>query len=136
MATHIHDVPGGHTFSKTLRAHAAATATEKAMIFRAPFRCKVRSVVIVWDAAITGQDTNTTHINLQNGGAAGAGTTELANIDYVSGTDAVALADTSLYAPDTYLSLAAGERLVLQWEKVSTGLDIPAGTAIVTYEGS
>lgn len=136
MATHIHDIPGAHQATKTLRAHAAATATEKAVIFVAPFRCKVRSVRVVWDAAITGANTNTTHVNLLNGGADGSGTTELATIDYVSGTNAVALADNTLYAPATYLELAAGARLVIQWEKISTGLDIPAGTAVIAYEGA
>lgn len=136
MVSSVHDIPGAHQAQYALRAHAAATATEVAYVFVAPFACKVRSVSLVWDAAITGANTNTTNVNLLNAGADGTGTTELANIDYASGTNATAGATVSLYAPASYLSLAAGAKLAIQIEKVGTGLALPTGTVVVTYEGA
>lgn len=136
MASSIHDIPGNHVATAPIRAHAAATATELIAIFRAPFACKIVSVEILWDAAITGADTNTTHVNLHNRGTAGTGTTELGNIDYVNATDAAQFVAEDLYSPATPLSIAAGVILAVQLEKVSSGLALPNGTAIITYTGA
>jgi hypothetical protein len=136
MSNQLHDIPGNHVATAPIRAHAAATATELVGIFRAPFACKIISVEILWDAAITGADTNTTHVNLHNRGTAGTGTTELGNIDYVSGTDAAAFVAEDLYSPATPLEVAEGVILAIQLEKVASGLALPNGTAIVTYQGN
>ena len=108
MATSLHDIPGNHVATYALRGHLAATATEKAFIFRAPFACTILSVEIIWDAAISGTATNYTNVNLLNAGTAGTGTTELGNVDYASGTDAVAGAATDLYSPGTPLAVERG----------------------------
>lgn len=136
MATSLHDIPGAHQTHYALRAHAAATATEDAFCFVAPFACKIRAVEIVWDAAITGTATNYTNVNLINAGTDGTGTTELANIDYLAGTNASAGATVSLYAPATPLALAAGAKLKLQLEKVGTGLSLPSGLVRITFEAA
>lgn len=136
MVSSLHDVPGNHVAFYALRGHAAATATEKAFVFRAPFDAKIVSVEIIWDAAITGADSNTTHVNLLNAGTAGTGSTELGNIDYVSGTDAGAGVAEDLYSPDTPLSVDSGTILAVQLEKVGNGLLLPTGTVIVTYQGA
>lgn len=125
-----------HTFSFTapIPAHAAATATESYPIFFADRAVKVRKVSLVFSAAVTGTATNYTNVNLVNRGTDGTGTTELANIDYASGQDAVAMVETSLYAPTTPLAVAAGGVLAIQLEKVSTGLALPAMLAVVEYD--
>jgi hypothetical protein len=48
----------------------------------------------------------------------------------------VALATAALYAPASYLSVAAGVKLKIQLEKIGSGLALPRGTAIVTYEAA
>lgn len=136
MVSSLHDVPGNHVAFYALRGHAAATATEKAFVFRAPFDAKIVSVEIIWDAAITGADTNTTHVNLLNAGTDGTGTTELGNIDYVSGTDAAAGAAADLYSPASPLAVDEGTKLAVQFEKVGNGLLLPTGMVIVTYRGA
>jgi hypothetical protein len=131
----MHDVPGPHVQQTVVPPHAAATATEKIVVFVAPFDCKVRTVNYRPGAAIIGANTNTTHVNLLNGGT-GAGTTEIANKDYVSGTDETDGANVALYAPATYLSMDAGNVLTVQLEKVGTGLALPSLTFVTTFEAA
>jgi hypothetical protein len=136
MVSQLHDVPGTHQAQASLRAHAAATNTEKSHVFIAPFKARIKSVSLVFDAAITGANTNTTHVNLINAGTAGSGTTEIGNIDYVNGTNAAAGATVALYAPATPLEVDAGTKLAIQHEKVGNGLDIPAALVVISYEGA
>ncbi len=136
MTSSLHDVPGVHVHQTTIRAHAAATATERVNIFEVPFKAKVRAVYIRPDAAITGADTNTTHVNLLNGGTAGTGTTELGAKDFVAGTDAAIGEKLTLYAPASKLAVDAGTLLVIQFEKVGSGLALPQFSVTVEYEGA
>lgn len=136
MANFDHDIAGPRVDQAQVRAHAAATATELVNIWQAPFKCKIRSVKLRPDAAITGADTNTTHANLLNGGVAGTGTTELGNIDFVSGTDAAVGEELDLYAPASPTLVDAGTLLKVQLEKVSTGLALPQFLAVIEYEGA
>lgn len=136
MASSLHDVPGGHTQQVQLKSHAAATTTETTGVFEAPFKCRIRSVTVRFDAAITGADSNTTHVNVLNAGTAGSGSTELASVEYTSGTDAVKGAVVTLYEPDDPLEVAAGTLIQIQHEKVGNGLLIPTGLVTVTYEGA
>src|SRR5680860_643219 len=133
MPSSVNDPPGGHLQQAQLSAHAAATATETTGVFNAPFTCKLVSVTVRWDAAISGADTNTTHVNVLNAGVAGTGTTELAATDYVNATDAVKGAVVTLYEPSTPLALAAGALIQIQHQKVGTGLALPTGLVSVTY---
>jgi len=112
-------------------AHAAATASELVPIWYAKFPCRVKAAYHV-SPAITGADTNTTHLNLINAGTDGTGTDEVGNIDYVMGTDQAASDPQSFGL--TAFNLAAEETLVLQYEKVGTGLAIPAGAIVLELE--
>ena len=127
--------PGEHVFDYPLPAHAAATATEEHVIFKVPAGAtdglKLDGVDLHFSAAVTGQATNYTNVNLKNRGAAGDGTTELANIDFASGQNASAYVATTFYAPTTPLSLVAGAILTIEVEKVSSGLALPNFTARV-----
>lgn len=136
MTTQIHDIPGAHVASYAVRAHAAATATENCFLFRAPFKAELVSVELIPDADITGADSNSSNVNLVNAGTDGAGATELANVDYASGTNATAGDAIALYAPAAPLALAEGTILKLQLEKVGTGLALPSFLALVTYRGA
>lgn len=137
MATQLHDIPGAFQATYQLRAHAAATATEQAYCFVAPFACKIRSVQVIWDAAITGADTNSSSVGVLNTGTDGTGTTALGTaVAYVSGTDAAQGATVDLYAPSPYTAIAVGVKLAVQITKVGTGLALPTGLVVVTYEGN
>lgn len=126
----IRDALRGRGVQAYMASHAAATATETRSVFYAPSAMFIEAVYFVPDADITGVDTNTTHLNLIDKGADGNGTTELANVDFVAGTNA-----TDYNAVE--FTLAAGDRLAadgvvaLQYEKIGTGLLIPAGLLVV-----
>lgn len=139
MVARMHDVPGDHVALVMLPAHAAATATENIPIFYAPFACRITSVTVVPGAAATGDNTNTTNYNLINGGAAGTGTTEIGNLDYATGTNAAVGVAQTVYAPadpNTGQSLAAGDVLKMQMEKVGTGLALGVTLCRILYRGN
>lgn len=116
--------------SKFSQAHvaqiAAATATRKDPIFTAPRKCIVREVSVVSQAAVTGNNTNTKNLNIVDAGSAGVGTTEIANLDLVTGVNITALDEVNVPLNATYLvpgrTLAAGDVLVLETELVGTGV--------------
>lgn len=87
------------------------------------------------DEDITGQNTNTFNVNLINRGTDGTGITELANRDYVSGTDESAYVERDLYAPSSYLEVSKGTVLDLQRELVGIGMASPRFLGYVEFEG-
>lgn len=131
------EIPGPIPYTTKVVAHAAATATEQWPIFRAPVACTVKKVTVVPQAAATGDNTNTTNLNIINKGSAGAGTTEIGNLDPVTGVNLVAFDDTNIPFNATYLvpgvTLAEGDTLTLQHEKVGTGLLIPELLVHIEY---
>lgn len=136
MATSLHDIPGEHVAYIPLREHAAATATEYQKCFLPPFRCKITEVSIVFDAAITGADSNSTTVSVV------VGETTLKSIEYTSGTNAAAtdVVDFSPSSPHEVAAAAVGSVLgsmvSVGWTKVGNGLKIPSGLLIVKYQGA
>ncbi len=129
-----YDSPGIRREMVHVPAHLAATATEKFPIFEAPVGAKIKKVIFRPSAAVTGANTNTTHVNVINMGTAGTGTAELANYDLTSGNDLAVGERKELYAPATPLSVSQNNLIGLEFEKVGTGLLVPAGIAIVEWE--
>jgi hypothetical protein len=131
-----YDLAGIFQHVVTLPAHAAATASEKLKIFEAPVDCTVTSVEFVSAIAVTGVDTNTTHLNLIDGGAAGAGSTEVGNYDLTDGNDLAANTAQELAGAagaGTDFDLDEGDYLMLQWEKVGNGLNVPIASVTVHW---
>jgi len=119
--------------------HAAATVTEKYAIFRAPFDCTVTSVKFAVGVAVSGQDTNTTHLNLDDGGADRSGTTEVGNVDLTNGNDLAANTEQELSGvagAGTDFNLDEGDYLLLEFEKVATGLAVGAGSGVVEFRAN
>jgi len=112
---------------------AAATATESRPVFVAPADCYIIALDVIPQATITGADTNSTNLNLIDKGTAGTGSTELANRDYVSGTNSTGFVKQSIYAPASPLEVSAGNVLAIELEKVGDGLIIPEMLVQVTY---
>lgn len=131
----LKNIQGKHTARVFLPAHLAATATEKRAILSMPFRCNINRVAIAPQTAVTGADTNTTHLNVIDGGADGTGTTEIGALDLTSGNDLVALDDNDIIARSAAdVAMDADDVLVLQHEKVGTGLDVLESYVLVEYE--
>lgn len=104
----------------------AATATRKDPIFTAPRKCVVREVSVVTQTAVTGNTTNTKNLNIVDVGAAGVGTTEIANLDLITSVNLTALDEVNIPLNATYLvpgrTMAAGDVLCLECEQVGTGV--------------
>lgn len=126
-----------NTVNVTHAQHAAATATEERAIFTAPCAARVRAVSITPDLATTGDNTNTTNLNLVNKGAAGVGTTEVGNLDLTTGVNLTALDEKAIPLNATYAAgvvMAEGDVLALAYEKVGTGAAVGAGQINVDWE--
>ena len=103
--------------------HQAIYSQVRRPVFVAPFNCELGEVALINSTAVSGANTNTVHYNLINGGAEGAGTTELATRDLVSGTD-LAVGKTLLLDATSSgeVFMTAGDILELETEEVGNGL--------------
>lgn len=118
--------PGIMTAQLRSKAHAAATATETILTWIAPQDCRLMGVHFYPDSAVTGADTNTTHLNVLDGA------TEIDNYDLTSGNDIAVTGYT--FSTTLARDLSEGDRVIVQAEKVGTGLDVPAGTFVFEYD--
>lgn len=134
MTDFLQHVPGTHYHHAHVEAHAAGDATTSHVVFEAPWDCEIHKLRIIPAAAVTGANTNTFHLNLINRGTDGSGTTEIANRDYVSGTNESAYVGRDLYAPSTPLKVSKGNVLDLQRELVGTGLASPRLYIVVQFK--
>ena len=114
---------GWHSHQATYSQVVAGEATVRRPIFVAPFNCELGEVALINSTAVTGANTNTVHFNLINGGAEGAGTTELATRDLVSGTN-LAVGKTLLLDATSSgeVFLTAGDILELETEEIGNGI--------------
>lgn len=93
----------------------------------------VTAVSYIPAATITGAATNNRTLNLVNKGAAGAGTTVIASLNFASGTNATAdIARAITLGVAANRAVVAGD--ILQWQSVhiGTGIADPGGLAVVT----
>lgn len=132
----LRSIPGVHKETTKVVAHAAATATEQWPVFFAPFPCQILGAKVVPQTAATGNDSNTTNLNLVNKGAAGSGTQEIANLDLPTGVNLTAFADSALTLTGTtaQCTLAEGDVLTLQHEKVGTGVAVGECIVEISYK--
>jgi hypothetical protein len=115
--TPLADIPGSHDRTGFVPAVAAANATEKHPVFRAPFACEVTKLHVVPRANVTGNDTNRKNLNVKKAA------TEIGNLDLVTGVDLAASVSRTISLTKT--KLVVGETLDLEVEKVGTGVDLP-----------
>ena len=136
VARNVGKHPGRHTVCVTLPAVAAATATQTNMIWIAPDAVQVVGVEVAAGAGVTGNNSNTKNLNLIDAGT-GAGTTEVGNLDLVTGTDLTAKTPRAIVDADAgtgaAFSLDAGDGLALIVEKVGTGVAVPDLLVRITY---
>lgn len=114
---------GVRTMSFQIPGHLAATATELVSCWECDADFKVTAMHVMPTTAVTGADTNTTHLNIMDGA------TEKANMDLVSGTDLAA--HTAAAFTVTAWTLNDGDHLNVQIEKVGTGLLVPSWSLVV-----
>ena len=111
---YLADIPMAKHGSIQVYVPANAGDTDvKHPIIRVPWDIKVVAAYVIFQAAITGADTNYCTPTLLNAGSAGVGTTVIASKAYTSGVDAVALLADALTLSGTAANLlvSAGEML-------------------------
>ena len=128
--------PGRHQAFFVVPAVAAATATQTNVIWIAPDAVQVLGVEVAAGAAVTGDNTDSKNLNLIDAGT-GAGTTEVGNLDLVTGTNLTAKTPRAIVDADagtgSAFRLDAGDGLALQTELVGSGVDVPNLLVRITY---
>lgn len=125
---------GGGTY---FAAVAAGTATSTFTLFTAPCAGRVRAVSITPDVATTGNNTNTKNLNLIDKGVNGAGTTEVGNLDLVTGVNLTAFDETAIPLNATFAAgvpMVEGQVLGIQVEQVGTGVAVGPGQVNIDWE--
>ena len=106
---------------------AAATGAEASGLEDAPFAGTLASATVIPITVLTGADTNSRTINVFNRGQAGAGTTLMATLAFVTGVDAPAEDETALTLSVVAgaTTVVAGDVIEVQSLHVGTGLACP-----------
>jgi len=123
-----------HPSKKTFLNNVIATAqavTKTFSLFVAPYDCTVESVEYIPDASITGANTDTRKVSVINKGSAGAGTTEVAGLQFNSGVNATAFDSkaVTLSGTSANLNLTAGD--VVSWKSEAVGNGLADGGGLV-----
>lgn len=106
-------------------------------IARAPFAGTVTAVSLLPEAAVTGATATKRTFNLVNKGQSGAGTTVVATLDLITGTDLVAFDEkpfTVAAAPAN--AVAEGDVLAVVETHASTGTAHSGGEVIIEFSRS
>ena len=107
---------------------ASSHATLRIPIFVPPFRVELGEIALINSTIFSGADTNTVHLNFIDGGAEGAGTTQIVTaptvLDFTSGVDLAVgktMAFDNIIAASATLFMSAGDSLEAEYEEVGTG---------------
>ena len=135
--THARRVETGWQVQQvTVDAIAAATATRRSPIFVAPFNCELGEVALINSVLATGATGTTKNINIVNGGQEGAGTTELANRDLITGVN-LAVGKTLIFdniqGASAEVFLTQGDIIELEYELVGGGIAIGPVIAYIAF---
>jgi hypothetical protein len=139
QSDHEQAIGGWKVFQTTYAQVVSSEATVRRPIWVAPYRVELGEVALINSTAVSGANTNTVHYNLVDGGAEGAGTSELATRDLVSGTD-LAVGKTLLLDATSSgeVFMTQGDILELESEENGSGLgaDINEILLYVVYRSS
>lgn len=113
---------------------AVAAAVDDSTVFgEVSFAGTVTSVTYTPEAAITGAATNHRAIRLRNRGAAGTGTTVIAELAFDAGVNAAAFDEVTIPLTATVANraIAEGDILEVFSDSIGTGLADPGGVVQV-----
>ena len=134
----IYTVAGEHQLMVDLPAHSGGAGTEEVTVGWAGAAATLTGAYHIPDTAVTGASTDYTELNLIDCGTDGSGTTEIAHIDYSAGTDTAACDARALLtgALTTFTAYDVDEGAVikLQYAEQGSGLTLPAGSILFTFE--
>lgn len=129
--------PLTRSIQSTIPALTAATTGDQ-VVGEAPFTGTVTAVTFTPEAAITGDNTNTRTLTLQNKGQAGSGTTTVATLAFTTGNNGVAFDEKAftLSGTSANLNVVEGDILVVVETVGGTGLANPGGRIEVMFSRS
>jgi len=128
-----YQAPRQDTQSGWIPAQTAATDSDQA-IARAPYDGSVVGVSLLPEAAVTGATATKRTFTLVNKGQAGAGTTVVATLDLITGTDLAAFDEKAFtVAADPANKVAAGDILAVVETHASTGTAHSGGEVLITF---
>lgn len=130
--SYVADIPGAHEHFTSIKAVAKGSAFI-APIFSAPFACKVTGIAVTSISVLTGRATNSHNLNYLNKGVGGSGATEIANIDFGTGTNLVASVE-KVVSSTLAVTLAKGTVLTQVHQKLGSGLAFGESIVRVTFE--
>jgi len=121
----------------TLPSLTAGTAGDQ-VVARAPFAGTVSAASFIPEAAITGDNTNTRTLTLQNRGQSGSGTTAILTIAFTTGNNAAQFDEKAFTLSGTAANLvvASGDIIAVVETVGGTGLANPGGRVEVTFSRS
>lgn len=117
-----------------VQVDAVATGNDSVSLFgEAPFAGTVTRVAYAPAGTITGANTNSRTAQATNRGQTGSGTTAIATLAFVSGTNAAAddAKEFTLSGTPANLVVAQGDVLSFDSTHVGTGIADPGGVAIL-----
>ena len=132
----LQDLPGQQQLIVAVPGQATAATPDEFVLATMPFNGTVTSVSYLPKSTVTGAATNFLSVTCRNRGPAGAGATNVAQLDYSSGavvTTAFAPGAVTLNATAANRNFSAGDVLTCEKLVAGTGLAMPAGTVIVNY---
>ena len=133
----IADLPGDQIVQTTIAGQATAGTPDEFPVIRIPSNATITAVYYVAKSTLTGAATNYCSVTLRNRGAAGAGATNIANLDFSSGAviaTAFSPIAITLNTTAANLNVTAGDSLTCEKVVTGTGLALPAGALVVHYK--
>lgn len=112
----------------------SAGTDKKYPILRCPHKMKVVAAYVIFQAGITGADTNTFTAKLLNGSTDGSGTTLIASKAYTNGVDATALDPESLTLTSTATDLICDAGDVLEYFSDQAGAGLQDEEKIIQID--
>lgn len=135
MSQSVHDIPGKHQDQVFVEAITTSEADSVKACWVAPFDAKMTGFKYVSTIAVTGANTNSVTLEVTGVNAA---TTLRASLALVTGTDLVALVDSTipLEAAGEF-DVSEGDVLSFRNNEIGTGLgaSVGPGTWVIEYEG-
>lgn len=115
-----------------------AAGTADVNITEAPFAGTLESAALIADSTITGATATKRTFTIENRGQAGAGTTVMATLDLVTGTNAAGDDETAfvLSATAADLVVAEGDVIAVKEAVTSTGTANPGGLIELVFSRS
>lgn len=131
----LHELAGSHFIQNHIPLVAIGTDKSYA-IGKAPFRGTLISATLVFDVTQTGADTNYNVAKVLNGGQAGAGTTLMASLAFMSGVNGTLLVPKVLTnQAAANLDFAAGDEFIfLSDQSNGNGLEEQAKLVIMEFK--